>query len=333
METTNGPIPRPADTRPSAPNTAADSTTRYGFIGIGVMGWGMANNLRAKLPQTDTLVVCEINTERLEQWVAQAPPGPVSVASTPREVAEQSSGLLLCDTPPSPSLPRNKLFIECSTIDVETSKKTANEVRQSAASKGVNYDFVDAPVSGGVNGASTGTLSFMVGAATAALFERARPILALMGKPDNIFHCGDVGSGLATKQINNYLSCITMIGTCEAMNMGLKSGLDPAKLASVIAVSTGACYNCGDQNPVRGVSSRSSAEKDFAAGFTTEMAKGVLDMALSHGKTVGAKSLLGGTVSDFYEMAAGHDKCKGKDFRSIWRLFSEDDGKDIVSNS
>ncbi|CAK7234987.1 hypothetical protein SCUCBS95973_009117 [Sporothrix curviconia] len=302
----------------------------------------MANNLRAKLPQTDSLVVCEINTERLQQWVALSP----------REVAEQSdvvftmlprgshvwdvftnpeSGLLSCDAPPSPPLPRNKLFIECSTIDVDTSKRTANEVRLSASKRGVEYDFVDAPVSGGVNGANTGTLSFMVGAGTSSLFERVRPVLGFMGKPDNIFHCGSVGSGLATKQINNYLSCITMIATCEAMNMGLKSGLDPAKLASVIAVSTGACYNCGDQNPVHGASVRSSAEKEFAAGFTTEMAKGVLDMALAHGKSVGAKSLLGDIVSDFYEMAAEHDKCKGKDFRSIWRLFTEDGGRDVVA--
>ncbi|CAK7225612.1 hypothetical protein SEUCBS140593_005959 [Sporothrix eucalyptigena] len=314
------------------------------------MGWGMANNLRAKLPAHNTLTVCEINSKRLEQWVEQAPPGPVSVASSPREVAEQSdviftmlprgshvwdvftsqeSGLLLCDTPRSFSLPNNKLFIECSTIDVETSKKTASEVQQSATKKGVSYDFVDAPVSGGVNGANSGTLSFMVGANTTALFERVRPILSLMGKLDNIFHCGDVGSGLATKQINNYLSCITMIGTCEAMNMGIKSGLDPAKLASVIAVSTGACYNCADQNPVRGVSTKSSAEKDFAAGFTTEMAKGVLDMALAHGTTVGATSLLGNIVCDFYERAVAHEKCRGKDFRSIWRLFSEDDGRDV----
>ena len=67
----------------------AVSSRRYGFIGIGVMGWGMANNLRAKLPPNATLVVCEINKERLEQWLGQAP-GLVSVATTPKAVAEQS---------------------------------------------------------------------------------------------------------------------------------------------------------------------------------------------------------------------------------------------------
>lgn len=242
----------------------------------------------------------------------------------------KDTGLLSCD-PSLPSQLENKIFIECSTIDIETSLRTAHEVAQSAARSNVEYDFVDAPVSGGVNGANAGTLSFMVGTGTPALFENVRPILSLMGKPENIFHCGLVSSGLATKQINNYLSCITMIGTCEAMNIGLRSGLDPTKLCSVIAVSTGACYNCNDQNPVRGVSARASAARDFEAGFTTEMAKGVLDMALAHGETVGAKSLLGNVVSKFYEMAASHDKCKGKDFRSIWRLFAEDNGHDLCT--
>lgn len=229
----------------------------------------------------------------------------------------------------SSSAPKDKLFIECSTIDIDTSRRAARAVADSATASNVKYDFIDAPVSGGVNGANAGTLSFMVGTETPALFDKAQPILSIMGKPENIFHCGLVSSGLATKQINNYLSCITMIGTCEAMNIGLRSGLDPVKLSSVISVSTGACYNCTDQNPVRGVSANASAARDFAAGFTTEMAKGMLDMALEHGKKFGAKSLLGNVVSDFYEMAAEHNKCQGKDFRSIWRLFAEDDGQGL----
>ena len=111
--------------------------------------------------------------------------------------------------------------------------------------------------------------------------------------------------------------------------MGQRSGLDLVKLASVIRVSTGACYNCGDQNPVRGVSDVSSAARDFKAGFTTEMAKGVLDMALDHGSKVGAKTVLGGVVSSFYERAASNPMCQGKDYRSIYRLFSENDGKGL----
>lgn len=310
------------------------------------------------MPTSASLVVCEIAKERLDQWVAQAP-GPVSVATTAKAVAEQSvswpprrlklyeklskssqdviftmlpkgphvwevftnpdTGLLSVE----PDQLKDKLFIECSTIDVETSLRVAAKIEKLKAG-----EFADAPVSGGVNGAVKGTLSFMVGCPP-EVFDRVKPVITLMGKPESIFHCGGASSGLATKQINNYLSCITMIGTCEAMNIGLRSGLDPTKLASVIGVSTGGCYNCGDQNPVSGVSPLASSARDFEGGFTTEMCKGVLDMALDHGAKVGAKSLVGDIVSDFYETAASHEKCKGKDFRSIWKLFYENEGKDL----
>lgn len=215
-----------------------------------------------------------------------------------------------------------KLFLDCSTIDVSTSKRVGAEV----ARLGVGQS-VDAPVSGGVHGANTGTLSFMVGCDSDEQFERVKHILETMGKPQNVFYCGRPGSGLATKQINNYLSCVTMVGVCEAMNMGLRAGLDPVKLSKVINVSTGACYNSAEQNPVKGVSPISSAHRDFNGGFTTEMCKGVLDMAVELGEQVGAKSILADLLVDFYGRAVEDDKCKGKDFRSIWRLFSEDDGE------
>lgn len=226
------------------------------------------------------------------------------------------TGLLAAE----PEFLKDKVFIECSTIDIETSLKVAVEVGNLNAGH-----FIDAPVSGGVHGATNGTLSFMVGCPSEALFERVKPFLSLMGKPEKIFHCGGASAGLATKQINNYLSCITMLGTCEAMNMGLRSGLDPEKLASVINVSTGGCYNCRDENPVKGVSNISSASRDFEGGFTTEMCKGVMDMALEHGEKVGAKSVLGDVVSRVYGRAVQDERCKGKDFRSIWKLFRDDE--------
>ncbi|KAL3958250.1 hypothetical protein ACCO45_006412 [Purpureocillium lilacinum] len=290
------------------------------------MGWGMANNLRTKIPALATLCVCEISDERLIKWLAQAP-GPVSVASNPKAVVEQSD-VVITMLPAGPhvmsvftdpqtgmlsanaSYLKKKLFLECSTIDIETSLRLAADVKTHQ-----HCDFIDAPVSGGVHGADTGTLSVMVGCESSELFNRVKPILCFLGKPQKIFHCGDVSAGLATKQINNYLSCITMLGTCEAMTLGLRSGLDPTTLAEVIK-----------QNPVRGVSSLASASRDFEGGFTTEMAKGVLDMALSHGDKVGAKLVLGSVVSEFYERAAGHPKCRGKDFRSIFKLFSENEG-------
>ncbi|CVL06205.1 related to 3-hydroxyisobutyrate dehydrogenase [Fusarium proliferatum] len=319
-----------------------NNSTRYGFIGLGVMGWGMANNIRSKIAESDSLCVCELSKERLGQWLGQAPgKAPIKVAQTPKEVIEQSdvvftmlpAGTHVADVMTNPTTGllsadachlKKKLFLECSTIDIETSLHIASQVK-----KLENCVFVDAPVSGGVQGANNGTLSLMVGCESDATFQRIKPILCLVGRSENIFHCGGPSAGLATKQINNYLSCITMIGTCEVMALGERSGLDPTKLASVLQVSTGGCYNAGDQNPVKGVSSLSSASRDFEGGFVTEMAKSVLDMALDHADKVGSRTVLGDLVSDFYAKAAVHPKCKGKDFRSIYKLFIENGGKDL----
>lgn len=213
-----------------------------------------------------------------------------------------------------------KTFIECSTIDVETSKKVHAEVQRLGAG-----DFVDCPVSGGVRGATIGTLTIMVGANSTELFEKLKPTLEHIGKPESIFYCGNVSAGLATKQINNYLSCVTMIGTCEAMNMGLRAGLDPSQLSKVINVSTGGCYNSKDQNPVKGVSPVASSAKDFEGGFSTELCQGVLEMAIKHGEQIGARFVLADVVSEFMRGAVADDRCKGKDYRSIWKIVHENE--------
>lgn len=215
----------------------------------------------------------------------------------------------------------SKFFIESSTIDVKTSLEVLEAVKQSR----LGY-FIDAPVSGGPNGAKGGTLTFMVGGA-ADLFEKAKPILEMMGKPTSIFHCGPPGAGLATKQINNYLSSVCILGVSEAMNMGLRYGLDPNVLAGVINVSSGHCYNSDEQNPVKGVTATAASAKDFEGGFSTELCKGVVDMAVQLGQEVGAKSVLAPIVQSVLLKAVESEKCSGKDCRSVYRLFAEDDGR------
>ena len=102
-----------------------------------------------------------------------------------------------------------KLFLECSTVEVGTS----SEVRKQVYASGLG-DFVDSPVSGGILSAHQGDLSIMMGG-TPELYERARPILELMGKDKNVFLCGPAGAGLATKLINNYCNFINYAVLCE----------------------------------------------------------------------------------------------------------------------
>lgn len=208
-------------------------------------------------------------------------------------------------------------FIDCSTIEAATSVEIGEHVAQSKLGT-----FIDAPVSGGPNGANSGTLALMVGGSEED-WERAEPILRMMGK--NVFHCGPSGAGLATKQINNYLSSVCTVGVCEAMNMGVKYGLDPKKLADVINVSSGRCYNSSDQNPVKGVTPGSASEKDFVGGFSVELCKGVLDMAVALGEQVGARTVLGDRVLALYDKALKDERTRGKDSRSIYLFFADGD--------
>ncbi|KAF5238966.1 hypothetical protein FAUST_5206 [Fusarium austroamericanum] len=316
------------------------SAKSFGFIGLGIMGWGMAKNLRAKIPADSVLYICEVNKPRRDEFVVSTA-GKVQVVDSPREIAGKSDIIITMlprgehvrevFTNPQTGLLSvagsaklgSKIFIDCSTIDVKTSQEVAAAVEASNLGS-----FADAPVSGGQGGANAGTLTFMVGGSPEA-FETVKPTLGLMGNPENLFHCGKAGAGLVTKLINNYLSAVNMIGVCEGMNMGRLYGLDPVLLASAINSSTGMSRNSREQNPVKGVSSVASSAKDFEGGFSTVLCHGVLQMAMELSEQLGAKSLLAPVVRDMYDCAVQNDKCRDKDFRSIYRLFSEDNGDQL----
>ncbi|KAM5344576.1 hypothetical protein ACJ41O_013111 [Fusarium nematophilum] len=311
----------------------------YGFIGLGIMGWGMAKNLRARIPANSTLHVCEVNATRRDEFVSSTS-GKIQVAKNPLEIA-QHSDIIITMLPrgehvrevfvnPQTGLlaerQANKTFIDCSTIDVRTSQEIATIVENSGLGT-----FADAPVSGGQGGANAGTLTFMVGS-TPEVFGTIKPILEHMGKTENIFHCGKAGAGLATKLINNYMSAVNMIGVCEGMNMGRLYGLDPTILAGVVNSSTGMSRNSREQNPVKGVSLTASSATDFKGGFSTELCSGVLEMSMQLAEQLGARNVLAHAVLGMYGHATQSEKCSGKDYRSIYRLFSEEEGSGLPPN-
>ncbi|KAI1612668.1 3-hydroxyisobutyrate dehydrogenase, variant [Exophiala viscosa] len=314
----------------------------YGFIGLGNMGFGMAKNLRASMPKQCKLVVCELNTERRDEF-ASSVVGLIEVADSPKSVAEQCD-IVLTSLPngnavkkvftdpfngllSASSSGRKKFFLETSTIEVRTSNEVLKEVETSGLG-----DFIDCPVSGGIPGAEQGNLTFMVGG-NKDLFERAKPILATMGKEKNLIFCGPPGAGLATKQINNYVANVSYVALCEGMNTGIRYGLDPKVLADAINVGSGMSWNSLHMNPVKGVQPGSSASKDFKGGFRTELAKGVTDMAVQLMDDVGAKHVMADVVKDIYARAVNHPKCAGQECRSIYKLFSENDGQDLGTTS
>lgn len=206
---------------------------------------------------------------------------------------------------------QERLFIDCSTIDPMTSQSVAELAHSSGQGK-----FVDAPMSGGVVGAQAGTLTFMIGAAP-ELVERATEILSMMGR--RVLHLGKQGSGLHGKLANNYLLALNNIATAEAMNMGIKWGLDPKALAGMINISTGKCWPSEVNNPVPGVIEGSPASRGYEGGFGVGLANKDLKLALQAAKEAGVTIGLGEHARDIYDGAEADPKCRGKDFSVIYR--------------
>jgi 3-hydroxyisobutyrate dehydrogenase len=217
----------------------------------------------------------------------------------------------------NPALPEiqsgsERLFIDCSTIDPSSSKEVARAVHTTQQGR-----FVDAPMSGGVVGAKAGTLTFMVGAPS-AIMPRLESILLMMGK--RVLHCGeDGGAGLSGKLANNYLLAINNIATAEAMNLGIKWGLDPKVLANLINVSTGKCWPSEINNPVKGVVEGAPAGRDYSGGFGIGLMKKDLKLAIAAAEEVGAKLELAEKAAEVYTLADQHESCKGKDFSVVYR--------------
>jgi len=172
-------------------------------------------------------------------------------------------------------------------------------------------------MSGGVVGATAGTLTFMLGAPS-ALLPRIEPVLNLMGK--RVLHCGDQGAGLVGKLANNYLLAINNIATAEAMNLGIKAGLDAKVLANVINVSTGKCWPSEVNNPVKGVVEGAPAGRDYSGGFGIALMKKDLGLAIEAARAAGAKLELGARANEVYEAAAKTEGCEGRDFSVVYRF-------------
>ena len=173
-------------------------------------------------------------------------------------------------------------------------------------------------MSGGVVGARAGSLTFMVGAPT-SVFPLATSILSKMG--GRVLHLGDQGAGLAAKLANNYLLAISNIATAEAMNLGLKLGLEPKALGELINSSSGRCWASAVNNPVPGVSPGAPAEREYEGGFGVALMKKDLRLALEAAKTANARLELGAEATRVYDEVA--QKERGRDFSVVYRWLGE----------
>ncbi|KAF4775467.1 cytochrome p450 [Colletotrichum scovillei] len=219
-----------------------DQPLSLGFIGLGAMGLPMASNLVAKVAKGSQTYVYDISETSMKKLIDQTKDAVITMCKSPREVS-QKADIVLTMLPEGshvktvyldpdtgilgPEL-KSRLLIDCSTIDTETSQLVSTTIKSQFPST----FFCDAPVSGGTLGAEAATLTLMIGCSEKSPnWPEIRDLLSLMGK--NIIACGGLGLGLTAKLCNNYCSALISLATSEAMNIGMRAGMDPRLLARI----------------------------------------------------------------------------------------------------
>lgn len=300
-------------------NYSDSSNATVGFIGLGNMGGHMAQNL---LKSGQSLIVYDISAEACNSLKKAG----AAVGESPAEVATKANKLVTM-LPSSPhvktvysgekgifsTMQKGTLLMDSSTIDPSVSQEIATKAEELGAS------FVDSPVSGGVNAAKDRLLTFMVGGKESA-FAEAKVYLDMMGK--NVIHCGAVGTGQAAKICNNMLLAISMIGTSEAMNLGIKLGLDAKMLAHILNVSSGRCWSSEVYNPVPGVKEGVPSSNDYKGGFGTALM--TKDLGLAQNAAINTKSPtpLGSISLHLYRIMCNSGFAE-KDFSSAFKFLQE----------
>jgi len=289
------------------------------FIGLGNMGGPMAGNL---LGTGHTVTVFDLVPEACaalaEQGAAVADSAQAAIEGAEYVVSMLPAGkhvksLYLGDDGLLARLDGSVTVLDCSTIDAPT----AQEVGEAAAAAGIG--FMDSPVSGGVAAAKAGTLAFMCGG-DAMTFEKARVVLSAMGR--NIFHAGPAGAGQVAKGCNNMLLAIHMIGTCEALEMGARNGLDPKVLSEIMLASSGRNWSLEVYNPYPGVMEGVPASNGYKPGFMVDLMVKDLGLAMDIAGQAGVDNPMGQLARALYEehQAGGNGP---RDFSSILERLKE----------
>src|SRR5690348_11730050 len=251
---------------PRLSGSGREGMAKIAFIGLGNMGGPMAVNLCKAQHQVLAFDLSDAAVSAaVEKGAHKARSAAEAVKEAEIVVTMLPAGKHVREVYEKDVLPNAKkgtLLIDCSTIDVESARHVA-----ALAQKG-GHEMIDAPVSGGVGGATAGTLTFMVGGPEAS-FAKARPILEKMGK--NIVHAGGSGNGQAAKICNNMILGVSMIAVSEGFMLAKRLGLDAQKLFDVASTASGQCWSLTNYCPVPGPVPTSPANRDYQAGFTAAM--------------------------------------------------------------
>jgi len=290
---------------------------RIAFIGLGHMGGGMAPNLAKAGHDVQAF-------DLVPDAVARAKDGGCGAANSAADAVKDADVVItmlpaakhvraVFENDVAPNAKPGALLIDCSTIDVAS----ARDVGEAMKAKG--FDFLDAPVSGGIAAAAGGALTFMVGG-TDQQFERAKPFLEPMAKA--VIHAGQLGAGQATKICNNMILGATMAVTCEAFVLAHKLGLDPQVFFDISSKASGQSWSMTSYAPVPGVGPDTPADHDYEGGFAAALMLKDLKLAEEAAQSVGAYTPMGGEAEELYQRFV--DRGGGnKDFSGIIKMIDD----------
>ena len=262
-----------------------------GFIGLGIMGHGMAANLlRTGFP----LTIWNRTRSRMDDLVAAG----ARASESPADVARHSEIIITCvsDTPDVRAVilgdagvihgaRAGSLIIDMSTISPQATREIA------AALAEADLHMLDAPISGGSEGAVNGTLSIMVGG-EAAQVERARPAFEVMGK--TVTHVGEIGAGQTVKIVNQILVVGNMLAASEAMLMAQAGGLDLRKALQAVEAGAAGSWMLSNRAP-------QVFARDFRPGFTIDLQQKDLRLALEAAEQLGVPLLATSLIHQLYK--------------------------------
>jgi 3-hydroxyisobutyrate dehydrogenase len=297
--------------------------TTIGFIGLGNMGAPMATNLIKAGHQVSGFDIVAGRAEELRTKGGRAAATMADAAAageiviTMLPAGPDVRSVYLGDAGVLAHARKDALLIDCSTIDVETARAVA------VAASQAGFAILDAPVSGGVIGAETAGLTFMVGGSVAA-FQRGQPVLAAMGR--TIVHAGPAGNGQAAKICNNMILGASMIAVCEAFSLAERLGVAAQTLFDISAKSSGQCWALTSYCPVPGPVPASPANRDYVAGFTAAMMLKDLRLAQQAAGASNAATPLGAAAANLYQLFVDEGS-GGLDFSGIYRFIRKPEVK------
>ena len=277
-----------------------------GFIGLGNMGGPMAINLVKgghSVTGFDTAGVTIEGVNTASSAAEAATDQDVVITMLPngkilRAVADQVV----------PAMKAGAVLLDCSTVDVESARDVATQ----AAAAGLLA--LDAPVSGGIGGATAGTLTFMVGGDDAG-FKIASELFDIMGQ--KAVHCGPSGNGQAAKICNNMILGATMIVTCEAFALADKLGLDRQAMFDVVSTSSGYSWSMNAYCPAPGIGPQSPSDNEYKPGFAAELMLKDLRLAQQAAEAADADTPLGQAAAELYAQFVEKEDGLGQDFSAM----------------